>query len=83
METVYDWITVAIFVGLAVLFLQRSASQAGPQDTMLQYLPPAVGCAAANWFGNHGQGTISFLIVAAVIIYIAVVLRPFGMKLWR
>ena len=26
METPYDWITVAIFAGLVVLFMQRSTS---------------------------------------------------------
>ena len=26
METVYDWVTVAIFAGLVVLFMQRSMS---------------------------------------------------------
>lgn len=80
METVYDWITVAIFGGLVVLFLHRSVQPGEPQDTILHYLPPAVGCAVANWFGNEGQGLISFLIVLGVLIYIALVLKPFGLK---
>ena len=32
METVYDWVTVAIFAGLIVLFLQRSV---GPERDQL------------------------------------------------
>ncbi|HEY0648561.1 XrtV sorting system accessory protein [Phenylobacterium sp.] len=82
METVYDWITVAIFGGLVVLFLHRSVQPGEPQDTILHYLPPAVGCAVANWFGNppQNQGLISFLIVAGVLLYIALVLKPFGLK---
>ena len=85
METVFDWITIAIFGGLVVLFLHRSVQPGEPQDTILHYLPPAVGCAAANWVGNPepsglGQPVFSFLIVVAVVLYIAVVLKPFGLS---
>jgi hypothetical protein len=80
-ETVYDWITVAIFGGLVVLFLQRSVAEGEPQDTILHYLPPAIGCAAANYVGNHGQGPLSAAIVVAVLVYILFVLKPFGFKL--
>ena len=85
METVYDWITVAIFGGLVVLFLHRSVQPGEPQDHILQYLPPAIGCAIANWVGNppQNQGLLSFLIVLAVLIYVVIVLKPFGLKLWR
>ncbi|WP_293678084.1 XrtV sorting system accessory protein [uncultured Phenylobacterium sp.] len=80
METVYDWITVAIFGGLVVLFLHRSVQPGEPQDTILHYLPPAVGCAVANWVGNppQNQGLFSFLIVLGVLIYVLLVLKPFG-----
>jgi hypothetical protein len=78
LETVYDWITVAIFGGLVVLFLHRSMAEGEPQDTILHYLPPAVGCALANYVGNHGQGPLSALIVVAVLAYVALVLKPFG-----
>lgn len=80
METVYDWITVAIFGGLVVLFLHRSVQPGEPQDTIYHYLPPAVGCAVANWVGNppQNQGLLSFLIVAGVLIYVLFVLKPFG-----
>jgi hypothetical protein len=80
METVYDWITLAIFGGMVVLFLHRSTQEEPPKDTLLQYLPPAVGCALANYVGNHGQGPLSALIVVAVLVYIALVLRPFDLK---
>lgn len=83
METVYDWITVAIFGGLVVLFLHRSVQPGEPQDTILHYLPPAVGCAVANWVGNppQNQGLLSFLIVLAVLLYVALVLKPFGLNI--
>ena len=81
METVYDWITVAIFGGLVVLFLHRSVQPQEPQDHILQYLPPSLGCMAANWVGNppQNQGLISFLIVLGVVVYVILVLRPFGL----
>ena len=78
METVYDWITVAIFGGLVVLFLHRSVQPGEPQDHILQYLPPAIGCAIANYVGNHGQGPLSALIVVAVLAYVVLILKPFG-----
>lgn len=83
METVYDWITVAIFGGLVVLFLHRSVQPGEPQDTIYHYLPPAVGCAVANWLGNppQNQGLASFLIVLCVVAYVIVVLKPFGLSI--
>jgi hypothetical protein len=80
METVYDWITVVIFGGLSVLFLHRSSQQEEPQDKIIHYLPPAVGCALANYVGNQGEGLLSFAIVVAVLVYVALVLKPFGFK---
>jgi hypothetical protein len=83
LETVYDWITIALFGGLVVLFLHRSVGDAEPQDTIYHYLPPAIGCAAANYVGNHGQGPLSALIVVAVLIYVLLVLKPFGINLLK
>ena len=84
METVYDWITVAIFAGLVVLFLHRSMAEK-PKDTIYHYLPPAVGCAVANYVGNPppqgmGQGPLSALIVVAVLAHIIFVLKPFDFR---
>lgn len=82
METLYDWITVAIFGGLIVLFLHRSVGDAPPKDNILQYMPPAIGCAVANYVGNHPEsipysGPLSALIVVVVLGYILMVLKPF------
>jgi hypothetical protein len=53
METVYDWVTLAIFAGLIVLFLQRSTGDRAEKDvSLLYYLAAGVGCAVANYFGN-------------------------------
>lgn len=84
MQTVYDWVTVAIFAGLIVIFLQRSVGEGEPQDSILSYLPPAIGCAVANYFGNEGleQNNVAFQVLAtlgivAVIAYTYYVIKPF------
>lgn len=77
METVFDWITLALFGGLVVLFLERSA-QAEPSDNIWQYLPPALGCAVANYLGNHEQRIVASAIIVGAIAYVHVVLKPFG-----
>lgn len=76
MQTIYDWITLAVFSGLVVLFLQRSTAKV-LTDSLWQYLPPAVGCAAANWLGNEGYHAPALLVLAATAAYIVVVLKPF------
>ncbi len=75
METVYDWVTLALFAGIIVLFLQRS-SMDNPPDRMIDYLPPAIGCALANYAGNEGYPVIAWLLVAAVIGYVMLILKP-------
>jgi hypothetical protein len=76
MQTVYDWITLAIFAGLVVLFLQRS-SQEEPTDSLWSYLGAGVGCAVANYFGNEGNHFVAIAIIVATVAFIVVVLKPF------
>lgn len=86
METVYDWVTVAIFAGLIVLFLQRSSGAGEPQDSIWQYLIASVGCAVANYLGNQAvkhEGGVDYLnhglaivVLAGTIAYIWIVLKP-------
>lgn len=77
METVYDWVTVAVFVGLAVLFLQRSSEEV-PRDKIYHYLPPAVGCAVSNYLGNEGHMVPAVVVIVAVMAYIFHFLKPFA-----
>jgi hypothetical protein len=88
METPYDWLTVAIFAGLIVIFLQRSVGDDEPVDSIWSYLPPSIGCAVANQFGNNAleseDGTlyhaIAVLLIAAVVAYIILIIKPFPAK---
>ena len=90
MQTIYDWLTVAIFAGLIVLFLQRSTDEHGPHDSLWQYLAAAVGCAVADYVGNDYEGRIAEMLgktgqhllaaalVVGVLAYVWYVFRPFG-----
>jgi hypothetical protein len=85
METIYDWVTVGIFAGLIVLFLQRSV---GPErDRMWPYFAAAVGCAVVNQIGNKaldGGGILYHVLaaggLAAIIAFILLYLHPFGSR---
>jgi hypothetical protein len=81
METVYDWVSLAIFAGLIVLFLHRSTGEQAEKDaSLLYYLGAGVGCAVANYFGNHGQHALAILILAATVAFIGYFLRPFKFR---
>jgi len=79
-------VTVAIFAGLIVLFLQRSSGTGEPQDSIWQYLIASVGCAVANYLGNQAikhEGGIDYLnhglaivVLAGTVAYIWIVLKP-------
>ena len=78
METIYDWVSLAIFAGLIVLFLQRSTSENADKDvSLLYYLAAGVGCAAGNYFGNHGQQVIAVALLVATVAFIFYFLKPF------
>lgn len=79
METVFDWLTVAIFAGIAVLFLQRS-TQETPSDSMWHYLPPTVGCAVANQLGNNGYTLIATIMMVLILMYLVYFLKPFRFR---
>ena len=78
METVYDWLSLAIFAGLIVLFLQRATSERAENDvSLLYYLAAGAGCAVANYFGNKGEDLVAIALLAATVGFIAYFLKPF------
>jgi hypothetical protein len=80
MSTIYDLVTLILFAGLAILFLQRSVDPEPSNDKMYYYLPPALGCALANWLGNHHQDLAAIVVILAVVGYVLQVLKPFRRK---
>ncbi len=75
METIYDWVTVAIFAGLVVLFLERSRS-GDENDPIYNYLIAAAGCALGNYLGNEGFAILAWLVIASTIGFIFYILKP-------
>ena len=76
MSTIFDWISIVLFSGVAVLFLQRSAA-ANPSDRIWQYLPATGGCVGSNYLGNHDQAALATGVLVASLAYIYYVLKPF------
>lgn len=78
MSSIYDWVSLAIFAGLVLLFLQRATSEQAEDDVSLfYYLGAAVGCATGDYLGNHDQGLMGALVLAATIGFILYFLKPF------
>lgn len=79
METPYDWITVAIFAGLIVLFMQRSTSEQDHYDDPLwMYLAAGAGCALTNYLGNEGLHWLAVLALIGTLAFILHFLKPFA-----
>ena len=79
METVYDWVTLAIFAGLVVLFLHRSMGD-DHRDSMLAYLAGAGICGLANYLGNEGHDLLATLLIVANLAFILLVLKPIDLR---
>lgn len=77
MTTVFDFLTLAIFAGLIVLFLQRSVAPDAPKDHLWQYLAASCGCALVNYLGNEGHTIAAVLLLVGTLAFISYVLKPF------
>jgi hypothetical protein len=81
MSSIYDWVSLAIFAGLIVLFLQRSTAERDDKDvSLLYYLGAGAGCAVANYLGNHGQDIAAVALLLATIAFIFFYIKPFKLK---
>lgn len=82
MQTLYDWVTLGIFAGLVVLFLQRSTSTAEKQDDpLIIYLIAGAACGFANYLGNNGQDLFAILLIVGALALIMRYLKPFQSSL--
>lgn len=81
METPYDWITLGIFAGLIVLFMQRSTSETETvNDPLWMYLAAGAGCGVANFLGNKGSDILAILVMVTTVAFIVHFLKPFPSK---
>lgn len=76
MKTPYDFITILLFSGLVVLFLQRSVSTPRKGDSLWQYMAASVGLAVVNYLGNERLHLYAILLLAGVLAFIGFILRP-------
>ncbi|RYX81297.1 hypothetical protein EON83_24600 [bacterium] len=81
METAFDFLTMAVFAGLIVLFLQRSVGDDPTEDSIWQYLIASVGCAVSNYLGNNSYTLLGLIVLVVTLIFIYYVLRP--LDRWR
>jgi hypothetical protein len=72
MVTVFDFATVACFLGLVGAFLLLTARRYG---TLLQLLPSGIAFAVANQLGNAGHVISGAILVIAGIGYAIVIVR--------
>jgi hypothetical protein len=80
MKTPYDFISVAIFAAVVVLFLQRSISPPAKGDALWHYLVASIGCAIFNYLGNEGFDAAAIMVMGLDIVFIALVLKPLSAK---
>ena len=79
MQTAYDWITISIFAGLIVLFMQRSTVEDEKfNDPLWMYLAAGAGCAVANFLGNEKLHIPAILAIVATLVFIFYFLKPFS-----
>jgi hypothetical protein len=83
LETAYDWVTLGIFAGIIVLFLQRSVNPV-PNDKMWRYFLPSVSVAVLNQVGNAAYESnnaiyhvLAILGIVGTLAMIQYLLRPF------
>ena len=68
---------MALFAGLAILYLQRSASEEPDEVALWKYAVAAVGCAVADYLGNNNQPLASAITFVALIAFAIWALKPF------
>ena len=77
MKTPYDFVTVAMFAAIVLIFLQRSVSPPAKADPMWHYLAASIGCALSNYLGNSGFDLAAIALLLLVAGFFLLVIRPF------
>ena len=77
MKTLFDVVSLILFAGLAVLFLQLSTSNEDDPVALWKYGVAAVGCAVADYLGNQGQVIAAIAVFVLDVAFSAFMLKPF------
>lgn len=67
MDTIFDFVSVAIFVVIVGMFLHFSKYA---EQKLFPYMAAAFGCAIANFFGNEGWPFVAWMLLLGVVVYI-------------
>ncbi len=75
METVFDFLSVMLFVATAGLFFLRFRHEAPP---LSPYILVSLVAAVGNWLGNHGGGLAAVaLLVAGAFLTLHLASEPY------
>ena len=67
METIYDFMSVALFIAAAAMFFYRFRYENPP---LAPYMLISLVCAVSNWLGNEGGGVGAILLLVAAAFYL-------------
>ncbi|MFZ5618472.1 MAG: XrtV sorting system accessory protein [Pseudomonadota bacterium] len=67
METLYDMMSVTLFIAAAGIFFYRFRSENPP---LAPYILISLVCAVSNWLGNNGGGVGAVLLLIAGSFYL-------------
>ena len=62
MTTLFDLLSVALFIGAAAMFFLRFKHEDPP---LAPYIIISLVCAVSNWLGNHGAGVWAIALLVA------------------
>lgn len=75
METIFDLLSVMLFVAAAGLYFVRQRHETPP---LAPYLLIALVCIVGNWLGNNGGGAPAVgLLIAAAFLTLHLASEPF------
>jgi nitrate/nitrite transporter NarK len=72
MATVFDYVTVACFLGMAGAFFILTARE---PRTLLKLLVVGIAFAIANQVGNAGYTLLAVILIIAGIVYATLIIR--------
>lgn len=75
METIFDLLSVTLFIATAGLFFFRFRHENPP---LAPYLLVSLVCAVGNWLGNHGGGAAAVaLLIAGSFLTLHLASQPY------
>ena len=77
MKSIYDIVSLILFAGVALLFLQRSAASDPDPVPLWRYGVAAAGCAAGAVLGNNEQKIAAIAVLIATVVFSVAMLKPF------